>query len=136
MNTTGKRLGLGLTALAVVAALGVRAQRTDAADTTGEPSVGGGAAVATVMEFGSTQCAGCKAMHAELAQLRAECPNEPVVVEVDVFEDRQAATRHEVSIIPTQVLFDAAGEEVGRHEGFLARADILARLEPHGAACR
>ena len=51
---------------------------------------------------------------------------------IDVFEEPDAADRHKISLIPTQILFDAAGKEIFRHQGFLSQDDILARFRERG----
>lgn len=90
----------------------------------------------TLLEFGSTRCAGCKAMHAELGLLRSECAKGPQITEVDVFTDEALPTRYGVTIIPTQVFLDASGAEFDRHEGFLPRADILQRFASKHLGCQ
>lgn len=88
-----------------------------------------------VVELGSTGCSSCRAMHRELAQLRIECGDALEVTEIDVFRDREAWQRFDVRVIPTQVLVDASGSEIGRHTGFLSRADIRRRFAAHGVRC-
>jgi len=39
---------------------------------------------------------------------------------------------HGIRIIPTQIFFDAEGNELFRHEGFFAREDILAKWKELG----
>jgi thioredoxin 1 len=43
-----------------------------------------------------------------------------------------AAEPYNINLIPTQVFFDAAGKELWRHEGFLGKADILAKWREFG----
>ncbi len=90
---------------------------------------------ARLVELGSTTCKSCKAMHEELALLRAECPSGLGVEEIDVFKDEAAAAKFGVRVIPTQIFLDGAGRELDRHTGFLARAEILTRFARHGVRC-
>lgn len=57
----------------------------------------------TLLEFGSTRCSGCKAMHAELGLLHEECAKGPKIREIDVFTDEELPERYRVAVIPTQV---------------------------------
>lgn len=75
-------------------------------------------------------------MHEELALLREECGDSLAVQEIDVWKDEAAGRSYGVSVIPTQVFFDAQGKEIGRHVGFLSRADIRQRFAQHGLECR
>ena len=54
------------------------------------------------------------------------------VVFIDVWEDPPAAEPYKINMIPTQIFFDADGRERWRHEGFLAKADILAKWKELG----
>ncbi|MCK6570717.1 thioredoxin family protein [Myxococcota bacterium] len=88
-----------------------------------------------LVELGSTKCKSCVAMHEELGRLRSECPDGFAIEEIDVWRDADAARRHRVDLIPTQVFLDASGRELERHTGFLAAADIRSRFAAHGVAC-
>lgn len=122
---------LAVVGVGVAGALVLRQQRLrDQA-----PRVATAGTGARLIELGSTSCTSCKAMHAELAQLRSECGTAIGVDEIDVWRDEAAAERYEVRVIPTQVFVDADGREFDRHVGFLARADIRARFAERGLAC-
>ena len=43
-----------------------------------------------------------------------------------------AAEPYNINLIPTQIFFDAGGKELWRHEGFFAKADILAKWKELG----
>ncbi len=47
-------------------------------------------------------------------------------------EHEEAVDAYRLRVIPTQVLFDASGKEVFRHEGFFAKEDILAKWKELG----
>jgi len=51
---------------------------------------------------------------------------------VDVWQNPDAARRHGVESIPTQIFFDGAGKELYRHEGFIAKDDILKKWQELG----
>jgi len=67
-----------------------------------------------------------------LEELKAELQGKVVVEVIDIAKDPKAADTYAINVIPTQIIFDAQGREVFRHEGFLAKADILAQLEKQG----
>lgn len=121
---------LGLVGLGLIGALALRAQRTSPSSSAAATGRG-----PRVVELGSTRCLSCKAMHQELALLRAECGTSIGVQEIDVWRDEEAAQQFGVSVIPTQIFLGPDGRELDRHTGFLARADILARFAAHGHAC-
>lgn len=131
MTPVARALVLGLVGAGVVGALALREPR--AAPKAGDVPAG---RAARLVELGSTTCRSCKAMHEELARLREECGASVAVEEIDVFRDEEAARRFGVSIIPTQVFFDADGRELDRHTGFLARAEIRERFARRGQECR
>ncbi len=142
MNTS-KIVILALVAAGIAAALGLRSppacpcESAGALHTEGDDAAHDGAiSGARLVELGSTTCQSCRAMHEELGLLREECGDSIAVEEIDVWSDRAAAQRYGVQVIPTQVFFDANGQEIERHVGFLARADIRARFAARGHECR
>jgi thioredoxin 1 len=55
-----------------------------------------------------------------------------VVEVIDLRDHREAAGEYGIRVIPTQIFFDAEGKEVWRHEGFLAKEDIVAKFTEIG----
>jgi thiol-disulfide isomerase/thioredoxin len=123
---------LALVGLGIAGALVLRHQRLENAT----PQATAGITGARLIELGSTSCKPCKAMHAELAELRKECAASIAVDEIDVWQDEAAAGRYRVTAIPTQVLVDSGGHEIDRHVGYLARSDIRERFARYGIECR
>jgi thioredoxin 1 len=85
-----------------------------------------------LLELGSVRCMACQEMAKVLDALRASQGEKLKVDFIDVFEEPEAAERHKIALIPTQVLFDAAGREIFRHTGYLSHDDILARFRELG----
>ena len=54
------------------------------------------------------------------------------VVFIDVWEDPDAGKKYGINMIPTQIFFSADGKELARHEGFMAKKDILAKWKELG----
>lgn len=77
-----------------------------------------------LVDFGANKCDNCKKMKPILKQLRADYDGIVTVDFVDVWKDTDAGKPYRIRLIPTQIFFDAAGQEVFRHEGFFGREDI------------
>lgn len=74
----------------------------------------------------------CIEMAKVLEALRASQGANLQIDFIDVFEQPEAAERHKISLIPTQIFFDAAGKEISRHTGYFAHDDILAKFSELG----
>ena len=86
----------------------------------------------TVVDLGARSCIPCKKMAPILEDLSREYKGKANVLFIDVHEDMPAADRFKVRMIPTQIFFDARGQEVKRHIGFMDKADILKELKAAG----
>lgn len=85
-----------------------------------------------LLELGSMRCMSCIEMAKVLDALRASQGAKLQVDFTDVFEEPAAADRHNISLIPTQILFDAAGNEIFRHTGYFSHDGILAKFRELG----
>ena len=85
-----------------------------------------------ILELGSVTCIPCKMMAPILEELKTEYAGKLDVDFIDVWKDEAAGKKYGISLIPTQILFDASGKELFRHEGFFAKADILAKWKELG----
>lgn len=85
-----------------------------------------------LVDVGAGQCIPCKMMAPILAELKKEYLGKMDVQFIDVWENPEAGEPYNVQIIPTQIFYDAAGNELFRHTGFYAKADILAKWEELG----
>jgi len=94
--------------------------------------VAGGSGLPRVVDLGATTCIPCRKMAPILADLKREYAGRADVVFIDVWENPEAGDSYRIRGIPTQVFFDARGQEVWRHEGFLDRPEIVARLRAMG----
>ena len=86
----------------------------------------------TLLELGSVKCIPCKMMAPVLDELKRKYKGRLEVIFIDVWKDRAPGQRHRIRVIPTQIFFDAAGKELYRHEGFLAKEDILGKWKELG----
>ena len=85
-----------------------------------------------LLELGSDKCIPCKAMAPILAELKKDFAGRLEVGFIDVWKNKDAAEKHGIKIIPTQIFFDATGKERFRHEGFFSKDDILAKWKELG----
>jgi len=84
------------------------------------------------VDLGAGKCIPCKAMAPILEELSQTHAEQFQVVFIDVWENPDAAKPYNINLIPTQIFFDASGKELWRHEGFLAKEDILAKWQELG----
>ena len=82
-------------------------------------------ALPRLLDLGSDKCIPCKMMAPILEDLEKEYAGRMIVEVIDVRANRTAASLYSVRVIPTQIFFDASGEELFRHEGFMDKAAIL-----------
>jgi thioredoxin 1 len=85
-----------------------------------------------LLEVGSSRCMSCIEMAKVLDALRASQGAKLKVDFVDAFEQPEAVERYKVSLIPTQIFYDATGKEIFRHTGYFAHDDILAKFRELG----
>ena len=86
----------------------------------------------TLVEFGSDSCIPCKKMAPILDQLEKDFAGQFNVEFRDIRKHPELAKPHGVNIMPTQIFFDADGNELDRHIGFISRNDIMKLWEKHG----
>jgi len=87
---------------------------------------------ATLVEFGATGCVPCDMMQPILDKLRKDFPEKLNVVFIHVGEEPILASRFNIRAIPVQVFYDAQGQEVFRHTGFLAEKEVTGQLAKMG----
>lgn len=87
-----------------------------------------------LLDLGATSCIPCKAMVPVLEGLKTDYAGRLEVEFIDVWQHREVAETWGISSIPTQVFIAADGKELGRHQGFMSRDDILARWAALGVA--
>jgi len=85
-----------------------------------------------LLDLGANKCIPCKMMMPILADLQKEYAGRLEVVFVDILELPDMAKAYSVEVIPTQIFYDAEGNELFRHTGFFAKDDILAKWKELG----
>ena len=86
----------------------------------------------TIAEFGAATCVPCKAMKPILEEIVGEYGDKVNLSFTDVRIHTNIATKYHITLMPTQIFFDSAGQEVTRHVGYWPKEDVLAHLEELG----
>ncbi len=84
-----------------------------------------------LLELGSHSCVPCKKMTPILEELNNE-QTAFVVSFVDVWVVEGKSQQYGINSIPTQIFFDADGNELFRHVGFYPKDDILEKWNELG----
>ncbi len=124
---------LGVAAAVAVVLVARTAERTTAPSDTSSAS-SSAPAVPRLVDVGAGKCIPCKAMAPILDGLKAEYAGRMDVQFIDVWRDHRAAEPFAVRMIPTQIFFGPDGRELARHEGFMAKAEILAQWKALGVS--
>ncbi len=85
-----------------------------------------------LVDLGADKCIPCKMMAPVLEELKKEYAGKLRVEFIDVWKNKDAGEPYGIKLIPTQIFFDASGKELWRHEGFMAKKDILAKWKELG----
>lgn len=93
-------------------------------------------ALPRLVDLGASKCVPCKMMKPILDELTRDYAGQFDVVFIDVWEKREEGERYGIRMIPTQIFYDATGKERFRHEGFMAKKDILAKWTELGVVLK
>lgn len=85
-----------------------------------------------LVDLGADKCIPCKMMAPILEEMRTTYQGRLDVEFIDVWKNPDAGAKYNINLIPTQILFDASGKELFRHEGFFSKEDILAKWKEFG----
>jgi thioredoxin 1 len=85
-----------------------------------------------IVEFGGEYCIPCMQMQPVLRDLQALLGKRGRVVNFWIRSHPVAARQHRIMAMPTQVIFDAKGQEVFRHMGYFPRSEFEKVLKAKG----
>jgi thioredoxin 1 len=85
-----------------------------------------------LVDLGADKCIPCKMMAPILEELKKDYAGTINVEFIDVWKTPDKAKEYGITIIPTQIFFDASGKELFRHEGFFSKEDILGKWKEFG----
>ena len=108
----------------------VAAETVQAAPDAANPAVP--AALPRLVDLGADKCIPCKMMAPILEDLKTTYAGQLQVDFIDIWKNPDAGGQYGVRVIPTQIFYDAQGQERFRHEGFFAKEDILAKWKELG----
>ena len=138
-NTTAKRkfswVQVGAIGLIIVVIAGIFIYKNVATKQNTNSSVqqmSNGMKLPRLVDLGAGTCIPCKQMAPILEELKKEYEGRVIVEVIDVNENPKEADKYGIRVIPTQILFDADGKEVGRHEGFITKEDLVKAFEQVG----
>lgn len=85
-----------------------------------------------MLDLGGETCKVCQQMAPILEEVKREQAGKIRIEFIDVWKDSAAAEKYGISLIPTQIFFDAEGKEFFRHEGFYGKEEILDAFRKQG----
>ncbi|AQQ70010.1 Thioredoxin [Limihaloglobus sulfuriphilus] len=85
-----------------------------------------------MVDLGADKCIPCKMMKPILDELKQDYKQQFEVIFIDVWKNPDESKKYNINLIPTQIFYSAAGEELFRHEGFYSKEDILAKWKELG----
>jgi len=89
-------------------------------------------ALPRLLDLGADKCIPCKMMAPILEGLKTEYAGVFEVKFIDVWVNPNIAKKYGIRLIPTQIFYDASGNELFRHEGFFSKEDILGKWKEFG----
>lgn len=114
------------------AATDAQTPTVSAATNQSQPALVTTAKLPRLLDLGADKCIPCRMMFPVLDSLKEEYAGGLNVDFIDVWKNPDAAKAYGVTVIPTQIFFNADGKELFRHEGFFAKDDILAKWKELG----
>jgi len=85
-----------------------------------------------LVDLGSKTCIPCKMMEPILEELKREYEGKLDILFIDVGKNPAGMEAYGIRAIPTQIFYDANGQEFYRHEGFFSKEDILRTFKDAG----
>lgn len=82
-----------------------------------------------VVNVGAAACVPCRLMAPVLERAALRYEGRARVLVVDIRTNRDALKTYGVRVLPTQIFFNAAGERVATHEGFLSEAELTRAID-------
>jgi thioredoxin-like negative regulator of GroEL len=81
-----------------------------------------------ILEFDRKLCPYCQASERVILAVKDRYPGQFEVEKFYIDEADALFRRYKVAIVPTQVFLNAAGQEVGRHEGVFKQKGLIQKL--------
>ena len=137
------KVGIVVVLIAAAATAIVTKQNKSSRDSTTSENVGKipeeykvqqltGKGIPVLVDVGADTCIPCKLMAPILKDLKEELKGKIIVQFLNLKEYPDFAKEYKINVMPTQIFYDASGEESFRHEGFFSKEDILAKWKELG----
>lgn len=82
-----------------------------------------------MINIGADSCIPCKQMIPVRNAIANDYAGQIEVSFIDIRNDRSAGSQYGIRVIPTQIIFDAEGNERFRHEGYWPKEEVVKTLE-------
>ncbi len=85
-----------------------------------------------LIDIGADTCIPCKLMAPIIDELKEELKGKISVLFLNLNTYPALVKEYKISVMPTQIFYDASGKERFRHEGFFSKEDILSKWKDLG----
>jgi thioredoxin 1 len=85
-----------------------------------------------LVDLGAERCIPCRMMAPILEELHRDYAGSFQTIFIDVWKNPEAGKAYGVEMIPTQIFYDAEGQERFRHVGFYGKEEILSKWRELG----
>ena len=85
-----------------------------------------------ILKLGAGWCSPCKRLAPIIKELQSERKGKEVYLDLDVYKNKDLASKYEVKLIPTIVFFDKHGKLKGKTEGFMDKMQLLKAVDELG----
>jgi thioredoxin 1 len=82
----------------------------------------------SILEFDRKHCPICKASERVILAVKDRYAGQFAVRKLYIDEEEMLFRQYRIAIVPTQVFLNAAGQEVGRHEGAYTQGALIQKL--------
>ncbi|HOA14742.1 MAG TPA: thioredoxin family protein [Bacillota bacterium] len=90
------------------------------------------AGIPYVVKLGSEDCEACVLIDPVLVALADKYRGKVTFIRIDVYEYPKIAAENRISVIPTTLFYDAAGNKLGAVQGFMDEAQFEMRMKGYG----
>lgn len=83
----------------------------------------------TFVSFGSDGCRPCRMMEPHLRKLDKEFEGRAAIRELNLSKYPEVGPYFRITAVPTQILFDSKGQELGWHQGYMDEVSMRTAIE-------
>jgi len=86
----------------------------------------------TLLMFSSTGCPYCQIMIPILEEMQEEYKGQINIEIIDAYEHPEEAEKYPIISFPTLILLDSDGDQIGRHDGYISKENLVKALKKEG----